>query len=172
MLAQSLKKYGAGRSVLVDRKGRIIAGNKTVEQAKAAGLKRVVVVPTDGNKLVVVQRTDLDLNNKRAQELAIADNRIAEVDLEWNPEILAGLGDEIDMSKFWNEKELNEVLGEFAPEQSLEAPEPQLGKAAQLQKKWKTARGQIWEMGGGIDSCAVIRHPLTMLNTHSRAILS
>lgn len=28
-----------------------------------------------------------------------------------------------------------------------EAPEPQIDKAAELQKKWKTARGQIWEIG-------------------------
>ena len=30
MLADSLRKLGAGRSVLVDREGRVIAGNKTV----------------------------------------------------------------------------------------------------------------------------------------------
>src|SRR5687767_11348240 len=33
-LARSLREYGAGRAVLIDRQGRIIAGNKTVEQAK------------------------------------------------------------------------------------------------------------------------------------------
>ena len=31
-LAQSLRDHGAGRAVLIDRHGRIIAGNKTVEQ--------------------------------------------------------------------------------------------------------------------------------------------
>ena len=32
-LAQSLRDHGAGRAVLIDRHGRIIAGHKTVEQA-------------------------------------------------------------------------------------------------------------------------------------------
>ena len=46
-LARSLRDYGAGRGVLIDRDGRIIAGNKTVDQANALGL-RLRVVRTDG----------------------------------------------------------------------------------------------------------------------------
>jgi hypothetical protein len=42
-LATSLEEFGAGRSVLIDRKGRIIAGNKTIAQALAAGHKDVVM---------------------------------------------------------------------------------------------------------------------------------
>src|SRR5438309_241763 len=37
-LARSLREYGAGRAVLIDRRGRVIAGNKTVEQARALNL--------------------------------------------------------------------------------------------------------------------------------------
>lgn len=33
MLEKSLSKYGAGRSILLDKNNRIIAGNKTVEVA-------------------------------------------------------------------------------------------------------------------------------------------
>ena len=32
-LDTSLRQYGAGRSILIDRDGRIIAGNKTAERA-------------------------------------------------------------------------------------------------------------------------------------------
>lgn len=39
MLDRSLRTYGAGRSILTDRDGRVIAGNKTVEQA-AEGRRR------------------------------------------------------------------------------------------------------------------------------------
>lgn len=39
-VAKSLQKDGAGRSVLIDRDGRIIGGNKTVEQASEAGIER------------------------------------------------------------------------------------------------------------------------------------
>jgi len=62
-LEVSLRKYGAGRSILIDRNGRIIAGNKTVENAAAIGLDDVIVVETTGDKLVAVKRIDLDLTD-------------------------------------------------------------------------------------------------------------
>jgi hypothetical protein len=58
-IERSLRQYGAGRSILIDKKGRIIAGNKTVENAAAIGLEEVTVVQTDGKRIIAVQRTDL-----------------------------------------------------------------------------------------------------------------
>jgi hypothetical protein len=74
LLQESLGKYGAGRSVVVDRHNRVIAGNKTVEAAVAAGMKSISAIETDGSSLVAAQRSDLDLNkDKKARELAIAE---------------------------------------------------------------------------------------------------
>jgi hypothetical protein len=74
-LARSLHDYGPGRAVLIDREGRIIAGNKTVEEAKRLNIP-LRVVKTDGHYLIAVQREDLNLaTDSRAQGLAIADNR-------------------------------------------------------------------------------------------------
>lgn len=53
LLGESLQKYGAGRSVVVDRRSRVIAGNKTLEAAVAAGMKSIAVIETDGTSLVV-----------------------------------------------------------------------------------------------------------------------
>ncbi len=126
-------KYGAGRSVVVDRHHRGIAGNKIVKAAVAAGMKSIAVIETDGSSLVAVQRGDLDLKrDKKARELAIADNRVGELDLEWNPEVLASLN--VDLTQLWNENELS-------------APQPKLDQAAELQMKWNTERGQIWQVG-------------------------
>jgi DNA modification methylase len=145
LLGDSLEKYGAGRSVVVDRHNRVIAGNKTVQAAVAAGMNSIAVIETDGSSLVAVQRGDLDLKkDKRARELAIADNRVGELDLEWNPEVLASL--DVDLKQFWNENELNALLKDFRSSE-LCAPEPKIDQAAELQKKWKTERGQIWEIG-------------------------
>jgi hypothetical protein len=73
-VAKSLRDYGAGRSVLVDRNGNVLAGNQTVKAASAAGLdQNVILVETDGSQLVVVKRTDLDLDDPKARALAIAD---------------------------------------------------------------------------------------------------
>ena len=95
MVEHSLSQYGAGRSIVADAEGRIIAGNKTLQAAADLGIP-VRVVETDGNELVVVQRTDLDLlsEDKRARLLAYADNRAGEVGLEWDAEEIA-----IDLSE-------------------------------------------------------------------------
>lgn len=144
MVAESLRRYGAGRSILVDRAGNIIAGNKTVEGAKAIGLDDVQIVKTDGTRLIAVQRTDLDINDRKARELAIADNRAAEVGLEWDPDVLKGLElEDVDMAPFFNERELVQFFARI----DGDAPEPQLDRAAELQRKWDTKPGQLWLIG-------------------------
>ena len=81
MAERSLQECGAGRSIVVDKNGKIIGGNQIAETCAAIGMENVHVVQSDGTKLVVVQRTDLDLDSKnketrrRSQRLAILDNR-------------------------------------------------------------------------------------------------
>ena len=87
LVKRSLKELGAGRSVLVDKDGNIIAGNKTVEAAKALGYDNILIVPTDGKTLVAVQRTDVALDSEQGRALALADNAAA--DLAWDYETLA-----------------------------------------------------------------------------------
>ena len=100
LLEDSLRKFGAGRSVLVDKDGNIIAGNGVVETAAAIGMEDVVVVKTDGKKLVVVQRDDLSLDSREGRELALADNMTAlkgiDIDLE---KVKEHLGE--DLAKAW-----------------------------------------------------------------------
>jgi hypothetical protein len=106
LLRNSLSKLKAGRSLLADKHGVLIAGNKTRDAALAAGLEDAIVIQTDGSQVVIVQRTDLDLTtDPEAKELAIADNRIGELDLEWDIERLAELNTEIDLSALWDESE-------------------------------------------------------------------
>jgi site-specific DNA-methyltransferase (adenine-specific) len=113
MIEASLRKYGAGRSILIDKHGSIIAGNKTAENASAAGLEDVLIVQSDGRKLIAVQRMDLDLStDQAARELAIADNRAAEVSLEWDAATLQEL--DIDLAQFWTPEELAKLDGNGA----------------------------------------------------------
>jgi len=109
MVADSLKEYGAGRSILVDKDDRILAGNKTVQ---AAGDMPVRVIETDGTTLVVVKRTDLSLDDAKARELAIADNRSSEVGRDWDLPTLESFRTELPLEKFWSEKELSKLFGE------------------------------------------------------------
>lgn len=110
LLRESVDTCGFGRSIVLDRHGVIIAGNKTAKAADAQGAA-VEVVETDGHALVVVQRTDLDLmTDKKARQLAYYDNRVQEVDLAWDAtqirqDLLAG----VDLSQGFFPDELSSM---------------------------------------------------------------
>ena len=146
-LEHSLRSYGAGRSILLDKHGTIIAGNKTAETAADIGIDEVVVVETDGNKVVAVKRTDLDLaKDPAARELAYADNRVSELDLDFDPQaILTDLQEGVSLENLWSQAELDQMLKDLTP--PTDAPEAQTDRAAELQEKWQTERGQVWEIG-------------------------
>lgn len=85
MMKHSIETLGLGRSILLDKDNNIIAGNKTQETAKELGIDNVVIVETDGTKVVAVKRTDLSLNSKKGREMALADNKTAQenIDLDY-----------------------------------------------------------------------------------------
>lgn len=94
LLEKSLRELGAGRSILADRNGNVIAGNKTLETASAIGMDDIIIVPSDGTKLIVVQRTDLDIDSKQGRELALADNKVSQENLDFDEQVIAELADE------------------------------------------------------------------------------
>lgn len=94
LMDKSIRELGLGRSILLDKNNRIIAGNKTTEKAGELGFDKVVVVETDGNTLVAVKRTDVDLDSQKGRELALADNATSKANLEWDSETLAEVMDE------------------------------------------------------------------------------
>lgn len=147
MLDESLRQYGAGRSILVDKEGRIIAGNKTVERAADLGFDDVLVVETDGTQLVAVKRTDLDLNDgPAARQLAYMDNRVGQLDLDWNAEqMLADVEAGLDLGGMFHADELADILGDLR--ELPDDPGPQIDRAAELQEKWQAEREQVWEVG-------------------------
>lgn len=112
MLDTSIANNGAGRSILVTKDNVVIAGNKTQQAAIDIGIEDAIVVDTDGTQLVVVRRTDLQSGTPEAIGMAIADNRSGEVGLAWDTELLAALNDEMDLSAWWHDDELSELLGE------------------------------------------------------------
>ena len=136
ILDGSLTEYGAGRSILVDRAGMAIAGNKTLQVATDKAFP-IRVVRTNGTELVVVQRTDLDLSSageeqRRARRLAILDNRSSELGLEWDAEQILALVEADDglLDGLFDDTELTELLAGLAeePPAALE-PEMQLSRA-------------------------------------------
>jgi DNA modification methylase len=103
----SLQAVGAARSIVIDETGTILAGNATVEAAGTLGLTRVRVIDTDGTDLVAVRRTGLTPDQKRT--LALYDNRTAEL-ADWDPDVLALLADDLDLSGLWEPDELADLI--------------------------------------------------------------
>jgi hypothetical protein len=122
LLDKSLRDFGAGRSILLDKNGRVIAGNKTREQAAEVGIQDVIVVQTDGSQLVAVQRTDLDLTtDPKARALAYADNRVAELDLSWKVEqIVKDVEAGVDLSGLFYDDELDAMVNGLADDAEKE----------------------------------------------------
>ena len=144
-LDTSVRKYGMGRSILADRKGRIIAGNKTAERAADIGIEDVIVVESDGTKLVVVKRTDLDLEDDggKARALATYDNRSGQLDLDWDIDALSTVDADV-LKELWTVDELDEWGIIEKPQGDAE---PQIDRAAELQEKWQVKTGDLWRIG-------------------------
>ena len=98
LMDESLRRFGLGRSILIDKNNRIIAGNKTAEKAADIGFTDVVVVEVDGNQLVAVKRKDIDLDSAKGRELALADNATGKANLAWDEEVIAEMATKFDFN--------------------------------------------------------------------------
>ncbi len=144
-VTESLEECGAGRSILADKNGMIIAGNKTLEAARKLGLP-IRVVESAGNELVVVRRTDLALDEgDRARRLAYLDNRSSELGLEWDLEqLLADLAGGIDLGGCgFTEDELAALFAQAAPQPGLTDPD----EVPDLPEEPVSKPGDLWLLG-------------------------
>lgn len=97
MLDYSLNTFGCGRSVLLDKDNRIIAGNKTAAAAIKAGVKNVRIIEVTGDELVAVRRADIDLDTKKGREFALADNVTSNVNFDIDLEMVMSVMREVDL---------------------------------------------------------------------------
>jgi len=97
LLENSVRKFGLGRSILVNKNNRIIAGNGIVDSSKSIGLNNVRIIETVGDELIAVKRMDIDLDSAKGRELALADNATASVNLNWNDKVLEEVASEFDI---------------------------------------------------------------------------
>ena len=97
LLEKSLQELGAGRSILVDKNNNIISGNGIAEAAGRVGIKKVRVIEVQGDELVAVRRTDMELDSEKGRKMALADNATAAVDLSWDYDTLQTVADEFDI---------------------------------------------------------------------------
>ena len=91
-IQKSLNRFGPGRSIVLDGTDTVRAGNGTVEAARAAGIKKLVVVEPEPDTLVAVRRPEW--SEQEAAGYAIADNRAAEL-AKWDVPQLQSVIDSI-----------------------------------------------------------------------------
>lgn len=84
LLEKSVRKFGMGRSILIDKNNKIIAGNGITETAANVGIENVRVIETDGNEIIAVKRNDIDLDTEEGKEMALADNATNAANLAWD----------------------------------------------------------------------------------------
>lgn len=137
LLGKSLKRCGAGRSILLDKNGEIIAGNATYKTAQEQGIP-VKIIPTDGKTLIALQRTDLDTDDRKRKELAAFDNSTSD-GVNWNIDNLAADFDLAELPELGIEG-LQTVEPE--PEEITEDTPPLLGQAPARAKP-----GDVWRLG-------------------------
>jgi 16S rRNA G966 N2-methylase RsmD len=142
LIEESLKRYGAARSVVIDEDNRILAGNGTVDAAKRAGISKVRVIETEGDEIIAVKRTGLTEDQKIG--LALADNRTSDLS-EWDKEMLHQLSEEHDITPWFEAEDLAEIMGEVEviPAEGLtdadDVPEPPADPI--------TKPGDLWILG-------------------------
>lgn len=108
LIAESLKRYGAARSIVIDEDNRILAGNGTIEGAKQAGITNVRIIDAEGDEVIAVRRSGLTEDEKVG--LALADNRTSDLS-EWDGAMLYQLSQEHDTETWFDKNELNELIG-------------------------------------------------------------
>jgi DNA modification methylase len=133
----SLRKFGQQKPIVVDRNNIVIAGNGTMEAAKAIGMTEIYISRSD-------------LQNAEALAYAISDNRTAEL-AEWDKEPLGahlqGLQED-----GWDLEELGFKLDDIKDLDLFDQPD---GGSAQgeddipevAQNLHKVELGQIWQLG-------------------------
>ena len=140
LIEESLKRFGAARSIVIDEENRILAGNGTIEGAKAAGIQNLRVIETDGTEIIAVKRTGLSEHEKVG--LALADNRTSDLS-SWDAEMLHQLSQEQDITPWFEAEDLAEIIGEVEklPAEELNEPDdvPEVDEAVTI-----IDPGDIW----------------------------
>lgn len=133
-ITASLKQFGQRKPIVITTKGLILAGNGTVEAAKALGWDYIDVA---------IAPKDWDENTAKAY--ALADNRSAEL-AEWDQIVLAETLLELVDAEFNIEE-----LGFEMPEPEIEEEVDEVPSVEEVEHRTKL--GQLWKLGDHLLYC-------------------
>lgn len=148
LLEKSISKNGWIGAMTAASDGEIFDGSARLETVAGALPEDPIIVETDGKRPVIIKRTDIKkATDPRAVRLALEANRIQEIDLDWDIDILGEIAEKKKqlLDGLFTDVELGK-LGVELEDESKDA-EPQIDRAGELLKKWKVKTGDLWQIG-------------------------
>jgi len=130
LIRESLKSFGAARSIVIDENDRVLAGNGTIEAANDLGISKVRIVETDGDEIIAVRRSGLNESDKVG--LALADNRTADLS-EWDGAMLQQLSTEHDIKPWFSDDDILEILGKDDDGADFDPDDPTIDQSGKIQ---------------------------------------
>src|SRR5438552_2152405 len=117
-LVDALHRVGAARSIVIDEHDTVLAGNVT----------KLRVIEADGQEVIAVRRRGLTAAQKR--DLAMSDNRTAEL-ATWNiPQLQADLAAGLDLHPYFTDDELQGLFASVTSEPKAGLTDPDAVPAA------------------------------------------
>ena len=116
-LEASMNEVGYTAPMIAAADGEIIAGSARHETAAnvfGADIEPVIV-ESDGKRPIVVVRTDIkNAETRAAKRIGLLDNRVQEIDLSFDPLVLAQLyaEDKTLTEGLWSDDELTEIISD------------------------------------------------------------
>jgi ParB-like chromosome segregation protein Spo0J len=126
-IESSLRRFGAGRSIVIDGHGVVVAGNGTIEAARRAGMAEVLIVDPGPGQVVAVRRKDW--TTTEATAYSIADNRLTDLSA-FKEDDLADTLRSLELDGFdlddvgFSSEELRVMLGDGPEPASTDATAP------------------------------------------------
>jgi hypothetical protein len=118
MLNHAIANEGWISAITVTADGESIDGSARLEAAYERFGEDVepIIVRSKGDRPIIHIREDLpDASDPRAKKLSIYANRVAEVDLDYDLEVLAELHEEVDLSEMFFADEIEALMGKEKP---------------------------------------------------------
>ena len=113
MLDNVIAKDGWISAITVANDGETFAGSARLETAidRFGDDAEPIVIDSDGTRPIIVRRIDIaNADDPRAVRLGIADNRIHDVNADYDAEILASIAEEVDISDMYFDDELAAIV--------------------------------------------------------------
>jgi DNA modification methylase len=145
-LEQSIREDGYVAPITVAADGEALDGSARMEVVADLLDVEPLIVEHDGTRPVVMVRKDIpNAQTDIAKRIAVRANRVGQIDLEWDAEVLAEMPESV-LGELWNEDELKDLFGDIAAEPK-DDPGAQTDKAEELREKWGVQSGQLWQLG-------------------------